>query len=108
MRKALFLAILLSAPALAEDVRPTVDLSAVRVEVTWIQSEREMGDLRRQYGKVPRDSVIKTELKAFSVLGKREGEYVCLLFAYRPRVVDDEFTTSLGHEVAHCFLGAYH
>jgi hypothetical protein len=109
--KTMLLAVLvlaLTSVASAEPVRATLDLSAVRVEITWVETQAEMKRLRSEHGKAPLDSVIKTELKAFSVLGKRDGDYVCLVFAFRPRSVDDDITTSLGHEIAHCFLGAYH
>jgi hypothetical protein len=90
------------------DTQPPHDLAAVRVEITWVTSDAQMRDLRRQYGRVPVDSVIRTKLLAFSVLGKRDREHVCLVFAFRPNRVDDDATTSIGHEIAHCFLGAYH
>jgi hypothetical protein len=90
------------------DTQPPHDLAAVRVEITWVTSDAQMLDLRRQYGRVPVDSVIRTKLLAFSVLGKRDREHVCLVFAFRPNRVDDDATTSIGHEIAHCFLGSYH
>jgi hypothetical protein len=105
--------LLLALPALlaaqpTTSVQPTHDLAAVRVEITWVTSDAEMRDLRRVYGRGPVDSVIRTKLLAFSVLGKRDGEHVCLVFAFQPRKLDDDATTSLGHEIAHCFLGSYH
>ena len=41
-------------------------------------------------------------------LGKRDGAWVCLIFVERPQLVNDERTLQLGHELAHCLLGAYH
>lgn len=110
MNKYLSLAIaaIVATQIASAEIAPTLDLSAVRVEMTWVTSADEMRKLRRQYGRVPVDSVIRTELKAFSVLGKRDGQHVCLIFAFRPEKVDDDATTSLGHEIAHCFLGEYH
>ena len=80
----------------------------VRVEVTWIESEAEMDAKRREYGNVQPDSVIRTRLTGFSVLGRRDGELVCLIFAFKPREEDDRRTLILGHELAHCLLGNYH
>jgi hypothetical protein len=94
---------LLAAEALkAEQPEP------VRVEVTWVESEAEMDAKRREFGRVAMDSVIRTKLTGFSVLGKRDGALVCLIFAPKPRTEDDKATLVLGHELAHCLLGAYH
>lgn len=80
----------------------------VRVEVTWVESQAELDAKRREFGRVAADSVIRTKLTGFSVLGKRDGELVCLIFAPKPRDEDDKATLVLGHELAHCLLGEYH
>jgi hypothetical protein len=113
---------LLSTQALADErVSPTLDLSAVMVEVTWVASSDELAALRTQYesrtanadagqqqfassrlgGRRPRET-------GFSVLGKRDGQYVCLLFVLRPINTNDGRTTAIGHELLHCLLGDYH
>lgn len=101
-------AIVTSVATSASELRSTLELSALRVEVTWVESAAEMNALRRQYGQPPIDTVIRTRLTGFSVLGRRDGEYVCLLFVQRPRRVDDERTTALGHEMLHCLTGEFH
>ncbi len=55
---------LLAGHAHGEELAPPV-----RVEVTWIETEAEMNAKRREYGAVRPDSVIRTKLTGFSVLG---------------------------------------
>jgi hypothetical protein len=104
---------LLSAQALADErVSPTLDLSAVRVEVTWVADRYELARIRTRF-EGPRDIRAATSIDArdvggFFVLGKRNGEPVCLLFVFKPVNIDDGATTALGHEVLHCLLGSYH
>jgi len=79
-------------------------VSSVRVEVIWIETQAEMDRKRREYGsRIATASVIKTSLEGFSVLGKRDGELVCLVFSPKPERFDDDITTTLGHELLHCF-----
>src|SRR5688572_20300342 len=97
---AALIATMIAGPAHGEE-----PATPVRVEVTWIETEAEMNAKRREYGAVRPDSVIKTTLTGFSVLGRRDGELVCLIFAPKPRTEDDKPTLILGHELAHCLLG---
>lgn len=110
MRIALLLLLLLSRGAFAAGtVSPTLNLEAVKIEVTWVESRADMIRLRREHGQPPlEDPVFRSRLTGFSILGKRDGEYVCLLFVQKPERVDDDRTTALGHEIAHCLLGDYH
>lgn len=101
-------AFLMSASVAAQSVRPSLDLDSVRVEVTWVESRAELKSLRREWGQPKIDTVVRTRLTGFSVLGKRDGEYVCLLFVQRPESVDDRNTLALGHELLHCLAGQYH
>lgn len=97
----------LSVAALAnEPVTPTLELSSVLVEVTWVANSRELAKFREIYETRAQRS--DKGVKALSVLGKREGNWVCLIFVERPRIVNDKRTLQLGHEIAHCLLGAYH
>ena len=34
--------------------------------------------------------------------------YVCQIHTTKPRWVDDQVTTTMGHELAHCVYGRYH
>jgi hypothetical protein len=82
----------------------TMDVNSVRIEVTWISTQAEMDSKRREYGaRIVTDSVIETALRGFSVLGKRDGELVCLIFSPKPKRFDDNVNTTLGHELLHCF-----
>ena len=104
----------------AERVEPTLDLSSVLVEVTWVADSLELAEIRRRYESPAERSRSSASIgdiyrnrpddgvKGFSVLGKRSGHWVCLIFVERPTVVDDAPTLQLGHELAHCLLGAYH
>lgn len=104
----------------AERVEPTLELSAVLVEVTWIADSLELAEIRKRYESPVQRSRSSASIgdiyrvrpddgvKGFSVLGKRDGRWVCLIFVERPQVVNDAHTLQLGHEFAHCLLGAYH
>lgn len=103
----------------ASPVSPTLELSAVRVEVTWVESSAGIQSKAREYGRCPRrDSVVMSERlsgasclgehSGFAVLGKRDGQYVCLLFVLKPERTDDDRTTAVAHELLHCLLGDYH
>lgn len=87
-----------------EALRQTSVVESVRVEVVWTGSQAELDARRREYaGQRPKSSVIQEKLEAFSVLGRRDGELVCLIFAPKPARFDDRINTSLGHELLHCF-----
>ena len=106
---------LLTTPAHSESVRATLELNSVRVEVIWVQSASELARIRQQYERSAGDIRSRAGIgggldrtRGFSVLGKRNGERVCLVYVYRPLSVDDDRTLALGHEVLHCVLGEYH
>jgi len=79
------------------------------VDVVWVESPAEIEKIRQQYG-------VNTDLgrfrpqraEGFSVLVRADGALVCRIWVPRPRNVDDDRTTALGHELAHCLLGNYH
>jgi hypothetical protein len=98
----------LSAAADSRALLETMNVSSVRVEVIWVETQAEMDRRRREYGsRVVTDPVIKTALRGFSVLGKRNGELVCLIFSPKPERFDDSVNAILGHELLHC-LGFGH
>jgi hypothetical protein len=72
----------------AEQIEPTLELSAVLVEVTWVADKLELAEIRRRY-----ESPLQRSWASF---------------VERPTVVNDERTLQLGHELVHCLLGAYH
>jgi hypothetical protein len=104
----------------AERVRPTLELGGLRVEITWVADGAELAEIRERYETPLQRSRSSAGIgdiyaarsheavRAFSVLGKRDDEWVCLIFAERPITVNDARTLQLGHELAHCLLGAYH
>jgi hypothetical protein len=46
--------------------------------------------------------------EGFAVLVDGDGGLVCRLWVLKPRNVDDQRTTALGHELLHCLAGEYH
>jgi hypothetical protein len=98
-----------SEAALGDAVQqPPAAIESVQVEVVWVDSRAELAAKRREYGMPrPASGVIRETLEAFSVLGRRDGAPVCLIFAPRPARFDDDVNTSLGHELLHC-LGFSH
>jgi hypothetical protein len=107
---ALTFALIVNAPVCAERVDPTHHFTAFRIEVTWAESSAELERYRRQHGhkRKPGQAGRPTRLNGFSVLGKRDGELVCLIYAIMPKQVNDDLTTALGHELLHCLAGTYH
>lgn len=104
-----------AAPASGRDViRPTLDFTDVRIEVHWMDSSAAIRLEARKYRvDLPRATFGSSRLYAgrhegFSILGKRNGERVCLIFVRKPAHVDDDKTTAVGHELLHCLLGVYH
>jgi hypothetical protein len=105
---------------MAEWIDPTLDLSTVLIEVTWVADSVELAEIRKRYESPLQRSRASAGfsgafrnrpddgIKSFSVLGKRDGAWVCLIFVERPQVVNDARTLQLGHELAHCLLGDYH
>ena len=113
-------ALLSAGPTAAEWIDPTLELNTVLVEVTWVADSDELAEIRKRYESPVQRSRASAGfggafrnrpddgIKGFSVLGKRDGAWVCLIFVERPQVVNDARTLQLGHELAHCLLGAYH
>lgn len=97
-----------------EVIRPKLEFTDMRVEVHWMASS---ADIRLQAQKYRVDlpsatfgssRVYAGRYEGFSILGKRNGERVCLLFVRKPEHVNDDKTTAFGHELLHCLFGAYH
>ncbi len=104
----------------ADRILPTLEISAVLIEVTWVVDSLELAGIRERYeSPAVHRSRSSTSVRgfrnratdgvrAFSVLGKRNGEWVCQIFVERPAFVNDSHTLHLGHELTHCLFGAYH
>jgi hypothetical protein len=113
-------AVFSATPTAAEWIEPTLELTSVLIEVTWVADSVELAEIRKRYESPVERSRASSGfggafrnrpddgIKGFSVLGKRDGAWVCLIFVERPQVVNDARTLQLGHELAHCLLGAYH
>ena len=50
----------------------------------------------------------RRETAGVSVLKRSGDQYVCEIYVARPKSVDDAATATLGHELLHCLMGAYH
>ena len=60
----------LSEAADSSALHETMNVNSVRIEVIWIETQAEMDRKRREYGtRIVTDSVIRTALHGFSVLG---------------------------------------
>lgn len=102
---------LLPGPALGEDVKARIDLSEMKLEVTWASSNAQIEQARKRYGAEIEERGhrrIPQRPEGFAVLVARDGELVCRLWVLKPANVDDERTTALGHELLHCLVGEYH
>lgn len=97
-----------------EIIRPMLELTKVRVEVHWMASSADIRLEAQKYRvNLPNATFGSSRLYAgrhegFSILGKRDGQRVCLIFVRKPAHVDDDRTTAVGHELLHCLLGSYH
>jgi hypothetical protein len=118
MRPAIYAAILASAlaasPAAAgEAVKPTLDVTDMRVVVSYV-STAELTNLQRRYGaNVDSRDLRQSHRRGFSILktNRETGARTCEIYLpaeQRPREVDDDGTLSLGHELLHCMRGNYH
>ena len=102
---------LLAGPALGEDIKPTIDFSGMKLEVTWVRSNAEIESARKRYGAEIKEAGhrrVPQKPEGFAVIVRRDGEFVCRLWVLKPENVDDERTTALGHELLHCLAGEYH
>jgi hypothetical protein len=118
MKSALGTALLASAlgtgPAFGgETIRPTLDVSDMRVVVLYV-STGELTNLQRRYGaNIDRRDISQSHRRGFSILktNRETGARTCEIYLpaeQRPRDVDDDGTLSLGHELLHCMHGDYH
>jgi hypothetical protein len=96
-----------------EVLRPTLDLSDMRVLVSYV-STGELVKLQRRFGANVDLREIRHDYRhGFSILktNRETGARTCEIYLpneQRPRVVDDEGTLTLGHELLHCMRGNYH
>lgn len=98
-------------PAHGENINERIDFSAIKVEVTWVESNGEIEQARQRYGAAIEQQGhrrVAQKPEGFAALVARGGELVCRLWVLKPKNVDDERTTALGHELLHCLVGDYH
>lgn len=99
-----------------ERVKQTLSLAEVKLEIYWLDNSSEVVRIAAEHGRILSTSRTRTaasigghtQQQGFAVLGKLRGETICRIYALKPISVDDSRTLSLGHELAHCLLGAYH
>jgi hypothetical protein len=111
-RRTLFaLLALVALAASAQRIVPTIDFSAMKLEITWVRTNAQIEEARKEYGaEIEQEGNRRLPQKpeGFAVLVRRAGEVVCRLWVLKPENVDDQRTTALGHELLHCALGDYH
>ena len=101
------------APAQGEVLKPTLDVSDMRIIIFYI-STGELLNLQERYGaNVDRRDIRQSHRRGFSILktNRETRARTCEVYLpaeQRPREVDDAGTLSLGHEVLHCMYGDYH
>ena len=97
----------------AETIKPTLDVCDMRVMVSYVSVD-ELLTLQRKHGaNVDLRDLRQGHRDGFSILrtNRETGVRTCEIYlaaAQRPRVRDDQGTLTLGHELLHCMLGAYH
>jgi hypothetical protein len=106
--------VLISPAAAATDViKPTLDVQDMRVVVRYV-STGELVQLQSKYGaNVDLRELRQDYRHGFSILktNRETGARTCEIYLpieHRPAKVDDNGTLTLGHELLHCMLGAYH
>ena len=110
-RTLLVLLALVALAASAQRIVPTVDFSAMKLEIRWVRTLAQIEAAREEYGaEIEQEGNRRVPQKpeGFAVLVRRAGELVCRLWVLKPENVDDQRTTALGHELLHCALGNYH
>lgn len=48
----------------------------------------------------------RQNLQGFAIWSPNDN--VCAIYTLKPRRIDDDRTTTLGHEMLHCLIGTYH
>jgi hypothetical protein len=112
----LLLLALLWLPAKAvAPIRPTLNVTSVGLEVTWVEDSAELDAIRRRYRPFSDGDALAAFgrrvaglEKGFSVLVRKDDQFICRIYVFKPIVVDDDATTAVGHELLHCLLGSYH
>ena len=97
----------------SQQTPPITGRSTHQVAFTWhIVSQEEMSAMYREGGGVigggvPPGSKVRRydQLNGFTAVAPDGSQHV---FTTQPRSVDDQVTLTLGHEVMHVALGAYH
>jgi hypothetical protein len=96
-----------------EGITPTLDVQDLRVIVSYV-STAELAVLQGKYGAhVDLRDLRQNHRHGFSILrrNRETGGRTCEIYLpeeHRPGRVDDRGTLTLGHELLHCMLGAYH
>jgi hypothetical protein len=96
-----------------EPIKPTLDVQDMRLLVSYL-STGELVRLQEKYGaNVDLRDIRQNHRHGFSILktNRETGARTCEIYLpmeRRPDKVDDTGTLTLGHELLHCMLGAYH
>jgi hypothetical protein len=107
MKRLLFISTVVAACAAhADEVKPTTDANGIKLTVVWgtrSGTAEACAKLGAWGGAVPRNKALTIGCNAMN-----RTTNTCTVYAVRPHDVDDAATILLGHEVAHCLMGAYH
>lgn len=107
IRRIILAALIVALAACAERVTPTtgsVEAGADNQLPPIVWRIRDQAELERIYREAGRTIQQGQQLHGFSA---RQGD-VIVVYTLPPRNVDDQVTTTLGHEVMHVALGDFH
>ena len=104
-----------------EQIEPTIDRVGedLVVRVYFYDNTRGVTEMYRKLHNIPRGNPMPNKL-GFAMWPEWRGPdgeardrppdelYECEIHTIRPRLVDDNATMTLGHELLHCLYGSYH
>ena len=96
-----------------EVLRPTLDISDMRVIVSYVSTGVLVNLLRQDGAHIDLREIRQDYRHDFSILktNRETGARTCEIYLpndQRPPAVDDDGKLTLGHELLHCMRGDYH
>jgi len=99
-----------ASPDVGTDIyKPEYEIDNVLVTFIWFDSKTSMQEYYHSEH-ADEDEEIDKLMQGFSLWEPNVEKNICHieLYTVRPSAVDDNETTSIGHEVLHCVSGHYH